>query len=242
MPIQGWDIMGRALRDFQLGKDPEICLIVHSDYGGVETLPVEIFFRQYQDLPELERYALDICRGRVLDVGAGAGCHSLILQERGLEVTAADISGEAVNVMKERGLKSVLQVDINKWEPTESFDTVLLLMNGIGLVENLEGLRRFLIQAGRMLEPGGQLLFDSTDFTLFPEVFDSCTALQADRDRYFGEVEYRLEYRGQLSEPYRWLFVDQQTLAQYALESGWLFQIIYEEEDQYLARLVKDKA
>jgi SAM-dependent methyltransferase len=229
MAIQGWDLLGRALKDFYNDNDPGIKLKVHSDCSGVENLPAEIFFRHYYSLPELERYALDLCQGRILDVGAGAGCHSLILQGRGFEVTAADVSRDAAEVMKDRGLLRVIKADITKWKPSERFDTVLMLMNGIGLVENLDGLK--------LLTPDGQLLLDSTDFTLFPKFIKTWAAIQAQRGRYFGEVEYKLEYQDQLSDAYSWLFVDQKTLKEYAWKAGWLSQIIFEEEGQYLARL-----
>lgn len=239
MNIQGWDLLGRALKDFHFHNDSRIRLKVHSDCSGVEHLPAEIFFRHYYSLPELERYALDLCQGRILDVGAGAGCHSLILQERGFEVTAADISVDAVELMKDRGLQRVMLVDIKRWKPQERFDTVLMLMNGIGLVENLDGLKLFLKQAKELLTSNGQLLLDSTDFTLFPKFIKTWAVIQAQRGRYFGEVEYRMEYKDQLSEAYSWLFVDQKTLEEYALETGWLFQIVFEEEGQYLARLIR---
>lgn len=242
MAVQGWDLLGLAIKDYYHQNDPDINLKVHSDCSSEETLPAEIFFRNYDSLPELERYALDLCQGRTLDVGAGAGCHSMILQERGLEVMAVDVARDAVEVIKERGLRQVLAVDINRWEPEEKFDTVLMLMNGIGLAGNLDGLKDFLVRAKGLSAPNGQLLLDSTDFTLFPEFMKSWGAAQIKRGRYFGEVEYRLEYKGQLSEAYSWLFVDQKTLEEYALEAGWFSQIIFEEEGQYLARLIRQEA
>lgn len=237
MDILGWDLLGRAIKDYHFHNDPGIKLRVYSDCSGTEILPAEIFFRHYHSLPELEQYALDLCRGRILDVGAGAGCHSLILQERGFNVTAADVSKDAAEVMKNRGLHQVIEADIRKWMPAERFDTVLMLMNGIGLVETLNGLKSFLEHAKTLLVPDGQLLLDSTDFTFFPKFIKTWAKIQSKRGRYFGEVEYRLEYKGEQSRAYSWLFVDQDTLGRYALETGWLFQIIFEEEGRYLARL-----
>lgn len=239
MGIKGWDLLGRALKDFHLQKDPGISLKAHSNCSGMEILPVEVFFRHDSGLPDLERYALDLCQGRVLDVGAGAGCHSLILQGRGLQVTAADISHDAVRVMEERGLAHVIEVDVNQWETGDKFDTILMLMNGIGLVGDLNGLKSFLSHIKGMIAPGGQLLLDSTDFTFFPEFMKTWGAVQLKRGRYFGEVEYRIEYQGLVSEAYSWLFVDYQTLVDYAQETGWFCQIIFEEEGQYLARLTR---
>lgn len=242
MGIQGWDLMGRALRDYHLHQDAAVCLKVHSDCSGVETLPVEVFFRDASKLSDLESYALELCQGRILDMGAGAGCHSLILQERGFQVTAADISLDAVKVMTERGLLNTLAVDVRHWEPETKFDTAIMLMNGIGLVGDLSGLKDFLDHAQKLITKDGQLLLDSTDFTKFPEFMKGWGAAQFRRGRYFGEVEYRIEYQGQVSEAYQWLFVDQQTLAEYSLATGWHCQIVFEEEGQYLARLIRHEA
>lgn len=143
MAIRGWDLLGSALKDYYYQNGSGLGLKAHSDCSGEEDLPVKAFFRDYENLSELERYALDLCLGRTLDVGAGAGCHSLILQERGLEVTAVDISVDAAEIMKQRGLKDARAVDINQWEPEDKFDTVLMLMNGIGLAEKLDGLKGF---------------------------------------------------------------------------------------------------
>lgn len=242
MAIQGWDLMGRALRDYHLQRDPGLSLKVHSDCSGVEILPVEVFFRDSSNLPALEKYALDLCQGRILDVGAGAGCHSLTLQERGFQVTAADISSDAVKVMTERGLLNTLAVDIRHWKSEAKFDTALMLMNGIGFVGDLFGLKDFLGHAKGLITKEGQLLLDSTDFTLFPDFMKSWGVAQFRRGRYFGEVEYMIEYQGQVSQAYSWLFVDQQTLAEYSLETGWHCQIVFEEEGQYLARLIRQEA
>lgn len=239
MAVQGWDLLGLALKDYYLQNDPGISVKVHSDFSGVETLPLEVFFRHDYSLPDLERYALDLCQGLILDVGAGAGCHSLILQERGLQVTAADISHDAARVMEQRGIRRILEIDVTKWEPKQRFDTVLMLMNGIGLVGDLNGLKDYLELSQRLIMPEGQLLLDSTDFSHFPKLMKSWAKSQFKQGRYFGVVEYRIEYQGKLSEAYRWLFIDQRTLADYAREAGWFCQIVYEEEGQYLARLTR---
>lgn len=132
------DIYGQALQDFYNQQSAEK-LWLNNTYGEPEEMPVEVFFRDKEEMPEAELLALQLCRGKILDIGAGAGSHALILQERGFDVTALEISPGAANIMQKRGVKTVLQQDIFQYK-TEKFDTLLLLMNGIGLTQNLDPL------------------------------------------------------------------------------------------------------
>ncbi|HEY0897602.1 MAG TPA: methyltransferase domain-containing protein [Sphingobacteriaceae bacterium] len=224
------DVFGIALTDYYQNRfrGP---LILHNSYGEAEEMPVEVFFREEEDLPGLERFALTSCRGRILDAGAGAGSHARILQDRGQDVTAVEISAAAVRIMRERGVGRVIRADI--WEyQGEKYDTMLMMMNGIGLVETLERLRTFLRHARQLVRPDGQLLLDSSDISyLYEEVRKPA--------HYFGEIRYRYEYQGLRGDWFGWLYVDRETLFDIARKEGWLMQVIYEnDEDQYLARLV----
>jgi SAM-dependent methyltransferase len=199
---------------------------VHSDQGEPEVLPAAHFFRAPHELPEVERVALDRSRGRVLDVGAGAGAHALPLQERGLEVTALDPLPDAVRVMKERGVRRALEGDLHDPPPglaeEGGFDTILLLMNGVGIAGTLRGIGRLLDSAGALLGAGGHILIDSTD-------------LGEPR-----EVQYQLEYRGERGEPYPWLFVGPDRLAARARRHGWRSELLFETpEGAYLAGLTR---
>lgn len=243
MTVKAWELIGWAINDYYHG-DKKATLITHNDCAGSEEMPVAVFFRTVRQLSDLERYALSICRGKTLDVGAGAGCHSLILKKKGIAVSALDISPLAVFTMTERGIENAICADIRDiytHPGTASFDTVLMLMNGIGLVSNLEGLELFLTKIRPLLTPCGQLLFDSADLRL---VKDGATGIVLDAKNskdpahYYGIVNYEVEYRGLRSEPFSWLYVDQRTLRKYATAAGWDCQIIYEEGYQYLARLI----
>lgn len=236
MNLSSWDLQGIAISDYYAGTlDAE--LIVESDCAGIEKMPAGIFFRTLEQLPELERYALGLCKGTVLDVGAGAGSHSLILQEQGFEVSGVDISPFSVVVMQQRGLKKAICSDI--WDfKAEPFDTILMLMNGIGLAEDLKGLERFLKDIKRLVKPDGQLLLDSTDLSyLRQEPGVKIKPILKKGDNY-GKVHYQMEYRGVKGPPFNWLFVDEETLKKYSHRNGWGFQVVYEEDSQYLARLV----
>ncbi|WP_276089347.1 class I SAM-dependent methyltransferase [Pedobacter sp. JY14-1] len=230
------DVLGEALKD-QFLNPPADILWVHNTYDEPEEMPIDIYFRNEKEMPELELMALDLCRGRVLDVGAGAGSHALVLQKRGLEVTAMDISEGAVKLMGQRGLKKVIQGDILKFGAgsglkDKTFDTLLFMMNGIGLTGSLQGLKAFLQQIKTLLNPGGQLVFDSSDLMYLYE------QVPFPERGYYGEVSFRYEYKGKKGNWFKWVYVDQKTLKDLAAASGWKTEVIFEDEhDQYLARL-----
>jgi SAM-dependent methyltransferase len=223
------DLLGKALKDYMAG-DREALLLVHTSYGEIDTMPASVFFRTYQQMPDLEKYALSLCRGSVLDAGAGAGSHALELQQRGLEVVALDISPEAVQVMAQRGVKQAVQGDIFTFSQGR-FDTILLLMNGIGIARDMLEVKGLLQHLKNLLLPGGQILLDSCDVAYLAEA-------NIYRN-YVGEVTYQFEYKGGKSEPFGWLYLDASTLKKVARSSGWQCQIIYDEAASYLARLVK---
>lgn len=224
------DIYGQALQDYFIGKRNNK-LWLNNNYGEPEEMPVEVFFRDENEMPETELLALDLCRGKILDIGAGAGSHALILQQQNLAVTALEISPDAVEVMKKRGVKTVLQQDIYQYK-NEKFDTLLLLMNGIGLTQNLAGLDRFLQHAKTLLLPGGQLIFDSSDISyLYDEI-------PLPKNKYYGEISYQYQYKNQLGDWFNWLYIDQKTLVKTASKNGWDCEILHEDETGlFLAKL-----
>ena len=237
MDADPWGPLGLALLDYYQG-DRTVRVTVHTEGMKTEDLPARHFFREPDDFPPAEVNALALCRGRVLDAGAGAGDHALVLQRRGLEVVAVDISPLAVEIMRKRGVRDARPGDVFRLDG-ERFDTVLMMMNGIGVVGTLEGLDRFLEHASALLEPHGAILFDSTDLRRSLDVNEH-RAMEARRreGRYEGEVRFQMEYRGRKGAPFTWLFVDPETLAEHAGRRGWLTQVVFEEEGgEYLARL-----
>lgn len=225
------DVLGSALRDYFHGNTSDK-LMLHTSYGDLEEMPVEVFFREPDDFPELEHIALALCDGRTLDVGAGAGSHALYLQERGFDVTALELSSGACSVMRQRGVRTVLQRDFFDYREG-GYDTLLFLMNGIGLAGTVAGLSSLLKHCRTLLRQGGQLLFDSSDITyLYSDG-------SVDKPHgYFGEIHYQYEYRGVTGPPFNWLFIDQEMLTRIARMEGWVVQVVFEDEnDQYLARM-----
>jgi len=235
-PRRAWDALGLALRDYWRGH-LRASVQVHRADGVSYPMPARLFFRGRSALSSLERMALRLCRGRILDVGAGAGCHSLLLQARGFEVTALDVSPHAVSVMRRRGLRRVARGEAMA-PPPGPFDTVLLLMNGIAVVGTLAGLRRFLRRVGASLPADGQVLFDSLDLRRDPLSRPGALARARHAGRYFGELCFRLEYRGRMGPPFRLLFVDPARLVREARDAGWRCEVILRAaQGRYLARL-----
>lgn len=223
------DVLGQAIYDHHTQNSPGE-LWIHNTYGPIEAMPIDAYFREEDDMPDLEWLALNECRGRVLDVGAGAGSHALQLQERGFEVKAIDISPLAVKVMKERGVKNAETKDIFSYDG-EQFDTILLLMNGIGLAGDIENLNKLLAIFKNMLAKGGQLLFDSSDIAYLYEG-------NLPADKYYGEITYQYEYKNQKTDWFNWLYIDEHKLTEVALSAGFSTEILYEDEfKQYLVRL-----
>lgn len=225
------DVLGRALRE-HFFDGAKYKLWVHDRIGPRMEMQVPVYFRNYESMPEGEQLALDLCYGRILDVGAGAGSHSLELQNRGADVTALDISAGAVDVMRERGLEKVVQADVFDLKG-QTFDTLLLLMNGIGLTGSIGGLHRFLVRAKKLIKKGGQLLFDSSDVAYLYEDGEPMP-----KDRYYGEIDCCYEYRREKSEWFTWLYIDRDQLREIASATGWKMELLTEDETgQYLVRL-----
>ncbi len=224
------DVFGEALKD-QFLNPPAETLWVHNSYDEPEEMPVDVYFRPEDEMPELELRAMELCKGKTLDVGAGVGSHALILQKRGLDITGMDISATAVAIMEKRGLKKVLEGDILNYT-ADTYDTLLFMMNGIGLTGTITGLTSFLEKVKVMLNPGGQLIFDSSDLSYLYQ------AIELPAKGYFGEVSFRYEYKSTKGSWFKWIYVDQQTLKNIATKKGWKVEVIFEDEsDQYLARL-----
>jgi cyclopropane fatty-acyl-phospholipid synthase-like methyltransferase len=204
-----------------------------------DEIPVKMLFRKENEMPSIERKALSMARGRTLDVGAGAGCHSLVLQQRGMDVTAIDISPLSVETMKLRGVKEVKQQDF--FEVDECFDTILMLMNGIGIVGRLQRMPLFFRLLDRILAPGGQLLCDSSDICYVFENEDG-EMLFPEGDGYYGELTYQMQYDDVKGETFPWLYIDDETLRACAEACGYQVEVVQQGEHyDYLARITKKR-
>lgn len=237
MPTQFHDdILGNALLDFLNNRHNEDeNLLVTSDIGEKDLYPVHHFFRGFNDLPLIEKKAVRLCEGKVLDVGAGGGVHSLILQELGFDVTAIDISPGCVAAMRQLGVNRALCTDFFELSPNMRFDTVLLLMNGLGIVSEKSKLPLFFEKAYQMLFPGGQILLDSSDITYMYEEEDGTVRHDLSKS-YFGEVTYQMHYNHAKGKPFKWLYMPFHELNLIAKEHGFKGELISENNYHYLAK------
>lgn len=228
------DIFGKALLDYQNGNYTED-LVTSTNISDDDTLPLPYLFRDYSEMPKLEQHALQLSKGTVLDVGCGAGSHSLWLQEKGLNVKAIDSSEGAIEVAKKRGifnaeLKPLL-------EETQTFDTILLLMNGTGIFQELSQVSKHLKHLKSLLNPEGQILIDSSDISYMYEDEDGGLWLDLNQS-YPGELDYYLSYKGEKEDPMKWLYLDFETLKTACLTVGLECEKVMDGEHfDYLARI-----
>ena len=231
------DLFGKAILDFQTNNSPED-LITETTISEEDEMSVAYLFRDFFGMPKLEQQALLLSKGKVLDVGCGAGSHSLYLQkEKNLEVTAIDISNNAVEACRLRGVKNIFQIDILEFNSIEKFDTILLLMNGTGIFGKLEYVSKYLEKLKSLLAENGQILIDSSDIIyMFDE--DSEDGKWISGDGYYGELEFTISYKGEKETPLPWLYMDYNTLQNAADANGLQCKLILEGEHyDYLARL-----
>ena len=229
------DPFGEAIQDyFEKGKAPD--LIVNSNYTEGEEIAASWFFRTEKEMPAVERAALKRCNGKVLDIGAAAGCHTLFLQKKGFNVTALEKSEKAAEVMKKRGIQKVVSGDIYSFTENQ-FDSILLLMNGAGIGETIAGLEKLLTHIKTLLTEKGQILIDSTDIKYLFKEEDGSLWIDLANDAYYGEMEYEVKYKKSVSK-FKWLFVDFDTLKKVAKKAG-LNCILIEkgENHDFLAQL-----
>jgi len=229
------DLFGKAILDFQTNNSPED-LVTETNISEADEMSVAYLFRNYNDMPKLEKEAMQLSKGKILDVGCGAGNHSLYLQEKGFEVTAIDISENAIKACKLRGVQNAQVQNLLALEE-DKFDTILLLMNGTGIFGTLSETSKYLQKLKSLLSPNGQILIDSSDIIyMFDENNDGCFSVPA--DHYYGELIFTISYKGETDEPFTWLYLDYNTLQNAAYANGFQCELILEGEHfDYLARL-----
>jgi 2-polyprenyl-3-methyl-5-hydroxy-6-metoxy-1,4-benzoquinol methylase len=231
------DLFGKAILDFQTNNSPED-LITETTISEEDEMSVAYLFRSYDEMPKMEQRALQLTKGRTLDVGCGAGSHSLTLQnDRNIDITAIDISANAIEACSLRGIKKVMVQDVMQLE-NEKFDTILLLMNGAGMCGKLKNIPKFLLKLKSLLNPGGQILLDSSDIIyMFDEDEDGGKWIPSQKE-YYGEIVFNISYKGEKEKPFDWMFIDYNTLQNAALANGLQCELILEGEHyDYLAKL-----
>lgn len=231
------DLFGKAILDYQTNNSPED-ILTETSISEADEMSVAYLFRNYKEMPKLEQKALQLAKGKILDVGCGAGSHALELQnERKLEVTAIDISENAVKACQLRGVNNVKVANVLDLDIENKFDTIILLMNGTGIFGTLNETAKYLQKLKSILNEGGQILIDSSDLIyMFDQDEDGAYSIPA--DGYYGELTFTVQYKGETEETFPWLYLDYNTLQNAAIANGLQCELIAEGEHfDYLARL-----
>ena len=229
------DLFGKAILDFQTNNSPED-LVTETNISEADEMSVEYLFRSFNEMPKLEKEALQLAKGKILDVGCGAGSHALHLQEKGFDMTAIDISPNAIKACELRGLKNARVQNVLDLENVK-FDTILLLMNGTGIFGTLSETSKYLQKLKSLLTPNGQILIDSSDIIyMFDEDEDGSYLIPA--NGYYGELTFTISYKNETEVPFPWLYLDYNTLQNAAHANGLQCELTTEGKHfDYLAKL-----
>jgi SAM-dependent methyltransferase len=229
------DLFGKAILDFQTKNTPED-LVTETNISEADEMNVAYLFRNYEEMPKLEKKAMELAKGKVLDVGCGAGSHSLFLQEKGYHVTSIDISENAIKACQLRGVQNAKVQNVLDIE-NEKFDTIILLMNGSGIFRTLAETENYLQKLKSLLNPNGQILIDSSDIIyMFDKNEDSSFLVPA--NHYYGELTFTISYKGEVEVPFPWLYLDYNTLQNAAYDNGLQCELVLEGNHyDYLAKL-----
>lgn len=230
------DLFGQAIYDYQTQNAPED-IITETNISEADEMSVAYLFRSFKDMPKLEQKALQLAKGKILDVGCGAGSHTLYLQEKGYEVTAIDISEKAIEACQLRGVHNAKTQNILDLEESNTFDTILLLMNGTGIFGTLKETSKYLLKLKSLLTEKGQILIDSSDIIyMFDQ--DEDGAYEVPASGYYGELVFTIQYKGETEKAFPWLYLDYNTLQNACHAHGLQIELIQEGEHfDYLARI-----
>ncbi|MHC5361429.1 class I SAM-dependent methyltransferase [Myroides sp. LJL110] len=231
------DLLGQAILDYQTNNSPED-IQTQTDISESEIMPIAYMFRDYHQMPKLEQKALQMAKGKVLDVGCAAGSHSLYLQKKNLEVHSIDISKNSIETCLLRGVNNPQCIDLLDLT-NQKYDTILLLMNGTGIFGYLKNLSLYLKHLAGLLNPKGQILIDSCDLIyMFDTLEDGSVWVPMHDKDYYGELTFELQYKGQQETPFPWLYLDYNTLQNAAVANNFTCELIKQGNNyDYLARL-----
>lgn len=227
------DVFGNAIEDYYNQPQNQIIHVHSPDFEDDEIL-VSYLFRDFTKMPAIEQQALQLCKGKILDVGCGAGSHSLYLQNQKLDVLGIDTSPKSLEICVKRGVKSIQHINFFELQNKE-FDTLLFMMNGIGIVGRMEHIHRFFEQIKKVLKPNGQILLDSSDLSY---LYEDTEEDIYDSPFYYGEMEYQISFKQYKSKPFYWLYLDFNSLTMCAALHGFTTEKIMDGDHfDYLARL-----
>ena len=227
------DPIGKAILDYVKTNKPDD-IIVSSEICEDDIIPIEVLFRTLDEMPELEVCAIKKATGKVLDVGAGAGVHALEMKKNGCDVLAIDISKGSVEYLKTKGL-NVQQIDFFDLKD-QKFDTITMLMNGIGIAGSLSNLEKTLEHAKSLLNTGGKILCDSCDIRYLYEDEDGALWVNLNTE-YYGNFRFQMSYKKEKTDWFDWLYVDFDSLFNSAAKVGLKAVRVFEQDENYLAEI-----
>ena len=227
------DVFGNAIADYYVSPNSTKIIVKSPDFEDDE-IPVSYLFRSFNEMLEIEQRALQLCNGKTLDVGCGAGAHSLYLQQQNIPVSAIDTSPKAIETCKLQGLKNAEVKDFFKLKK-QKYNTLLFLMNGIGIVGKLENMHSFFNQLKLLLKAKGQVLLDSSDLIY---LYEGTEEDAKNSPFYYGEIQYQIQYKQFKSTEFDWLYIDFNSLAFFAELHGFSAEKIWDGPHyEYLAKL-----
>ena len=199
------DLFGKAILDYQTDNNPEN-IITSTSISEEDEMDIAYLFRNFEEMPSIEQKALQLAKGKTLDVGCGAGSHSLFLQNKlNIDVHSIDISENAIQACSLRGLKNAQVINLLDIE-NKKYDTILLLMNGTGIFETLEKSNIYLQKLKSLLNPNGQILIDSSDIIyMFDEDEDGGKWIPG--GHYYGELSFTIQYKNETDTEFPWLYL-----------------------------------
>lgn len=228
------DLLGKALRDY-FNRNYSEDIITSTNISYEEVLPLPYLFRSYEAMNAMEQMALSLAKGNTLDVGCGAGIHSLYLQEKGIKVKAIDISEGAIDVAKQKGVHLTEQLHL--LDENGTYDTIIILMNGTGIFQTLDQVPQYLMHLKALLNPDGQILIDSSDIKYMYEDDDGGYWIDLNGP-YYGELDYFMAYKGETEDKMKWLYLDFDLLSEKCEQVGLQCELVCEGDHyDYLARI-----
>jgi SAM-dependent methyltransferase len=216
------DAFGHAVMDFHRGMGG--WAVVERDDGYIDSSEgIDTYFADSKKWPAHQRKATRLAKGRVLDIGCGAGRHALHLQGKGLDVTGIDESPLAIRVCKERGLKRARVASITRIPPNLGvFDTILMLGNNFGLFGSRRRARWLLRRFRTLTSDNGRILAESLDpFATKNPFHRRYQKSNLDRGRMRGQVRIRLRYQSYVTKWFDYLLVSRKEMQGIVKGTGW---------------------
>ena len=235
------DAFGQALYDHFRGH--ETSEVIERDDGRLDVgAPTAVYFGEFKRWPELLRRAVALARGRILDIGCGAGRVALHLQQKGLDVVGVDISTLAIKVCRLRGLRKARALSIaDVTRKLGVFDTLLLLGNNFGLCGSCRQTQLLLRRFYGMTTARAQIIAQTFDPYVGASAHDRAYQRRNERrGRLGGQIRMRVRYRMAATPWFDYLFVSKAELARIVSDTGWrIARCIDGERSRYVAVLEK---